>query len=202
MDIKNYIDSGILELYVLGQINDEEIKAVQLLAAKHLEIKEEIQKIEESIEELAFESKIEPHPSLKPLIIATIDYINRLEAGEKMSFPPILNANSKISDFKEWIDRTDMFVSVDFDEVYAKIITATPELTCAIVWIKNMAPDEVHHDEHEKFLILEGTCTIVVGETENKLVPGDVFEIPLHEDHKVIVTSQTPCKVILQRVAA
>lgn len=202
MDIKSYIDSGILELYVLGQISDEEIKEVELLAEKHLEIKQEIQKIEETLEHLAFDNKIEPHPSLKPLIIATIDYINRLESGERMSFPPILNSNSKISDFKEWIDRADMFVPDYFDEVHAKIIAATPEMTCAIVWIKNMAPDEVHHNEHEKFLILEGTCTIVVGETENKLVPGDVFEIPLYEDHKVIVTSEIPCKVILQRIAA
>ncbi|MBK8606437.1 MAG: hypothetical protein IPN82_06270 [Chitinophagaceae bacterium] len=38
-----------------------------------------------------------------------------------------------------------------------------------------MAPQEVHDDEHERFLILEGTCDIVVGNNIHQLVPGDYF---------------------------
>ncbi|MES2589849.1 MAG: cupin domain-containing protein [Bacteroidota bacterium] len=202
MDINKYIESGILELYVLGETNEEETRELEFLSLNYPEIKEEVQKIEESLELLAFKNSIDPHPSLKPLIIATLDYIERLEGGEALSFPPIINKNSKLSDFQEWTDRDDMIVPEEFEEIHVKIISATPQMTCAIVWINNMAPDEVHHDEHEKFLILEGTCTIVVGTKEYKLIPGDVFEIPLYEDHKVLVTSEIPCKVILQRVAA
>ena len=69
-------------------------------------------------------------------------------------------------------------------------------------WLKDYAPQEVHDDEHEKFLIIEGTCDIIVGNEINQLVAGDYFAIPLHKNHIIKVTSSQPCKVILQRVAA
>ena len=65
-----------------------------------------------------------------------------------------------------------------------------------------MAPQEVHDNEYKKFLIVEGTCDIVIGENAHSLVPGDVLEIPLHTTHFGRVTSSMPCKVILQRIAA
>jgi mannose-6-phosphate isomerase-like protein (cupin superfamily) len=54
----------------------------------------------------------------------------------------------------------------------------------------------------EHFLIVEGTCDITIGDKVHHLVPGDYLSIPLYIDHDVKVTSITPCKVILQRVAA
>lgn len=93
-------------------------------------------------------------------------------------------------------------VSSDTDNIYAKIIGYTPEATTAIVWLKDYAPHEVHDNEYERFLIVEGTCDIIVEDQVNQLVPGDYFAIPLHKNHLVKVTSSIPCKVILQRVAA
>ena len=65
-----------------------------------------------------------------------------------------------------------------------------------------MSPIEVHTNELESFLILEGTCDITIGEEVHHLVTGDFISIPLHIGHSLIVTSNIPCKVILQRVAA
>jgi mannose-6-phosphate isomerase-like protein (cupin superfamily) len=202
MNTKEFIASGILELYVLGQSTEEENAEVELMMEKHPEVSLEIREIQTVLENHALENSIEPDPTIRPLLLATINYIQRLESGEAMSFPPVLNENSKIEDYREWIDKEYMEAPEYFEEIHVNLISATPQMTCAIVWLKNMAPDEVHKDEHEKFLILEGTCSIFVGTQENKLVPGDYFQIPLHEDHRVIVTSDIPCKVILQRVAA
>ena len=52
------------------------------------------------------------------------------------------------------------------------------------------------------FLIVEGTCTILVENEVYQLVPGDYFAVPLHKSHILKVTSEIPCKVILQRIAA
>jgi len=93
-------------------------------------------------------------------------------------------------------------VSSGTEDVFARIIGYTEKAITAIVWLKEMAPQEVHDDEHERFLILEGTCDIVVGNNIHQLVPGDYFAIPLHSNHHIKVTSSIPCKVILQRVAA
>lgn len=50
MDLKTYIESGILELYVLGQLSSEEEKEVQDMQAKHVEIQREIHEISLGLE--------------------------------------------------------------------------------------------------------------------------------------------------------
>lgn len=46
MNIKEYIESGILELYVLGGLSAEEQSEVTMLLKKHPELQEELQRIE------------------------------------------------------------------------------------------------------------------------------------------------------------
>ena len=42
MNSKEYIESGILELYVFGKLTDDEIAEVNQMATQHPEVKEEI----------------------------------------------------------------------------------------------------------------------------------------------------------------
>ena len=202
MDIKKYIESGILEIYVLGLAGKEESEEVKKMAAAYPEIKKEISEIELALEKYAQENGITPHPAIQPLLMATIDYTERLKKGEPQSFPPVLNENSKIEDYRQWLNREDMVVQPGFKDIFVKIIGFIPEVTTAIVWIEHMAPEEVHDNEYEKFLIIEGTCDIIVEEKIHQFKAGDYFSIPLHSNHQVVVTSKIPCKVILQRVAA
>lgn len=198
---KEYIDSGILEQYVLGITGIEESKEVEIMAAANPAIQAEIEAIARSLEIFAKADAVEPNPIIKPFLLATIDYTERLKNGEPVSDPPILNENSRVEDYTTWLNRADM-ASPGTDDVFAKIIGYTPAAITAIVWIKDYAPQEVHDNEYEKFLIIEGTCDIIVGDKVHQFVPGDYFAIPLHENHMVKVTSNIPCKVILQRVAA
>ena len=142
-----------------------------------------------------------PNPIIKPFLLATIDYTERLKKGEPVSEPPVMNENSKLEDFSPWLNRSDM-VAADTADVFAKIIGYTAAAVTAIVWLKDYAPHEVHDNEYERFLIVEGTCNIIVAGEVNELVAGDYFAIPLHKNHTVNVTSSIPCKVILQRIAA
>ena len=202
MNINEYILSGVLEQYVLGTISEEELLVVEQMAAKHPEIKEEILSISYALEQYAIENAVIPCRTIKPFIMATIDFMERMEGGEQPSFPSVLNGTSQLIDFASWLHRDDMVLPVDAGDLYAKIIGYTPEVTTAIVWIKGEAPIETHDKEYEKFLIVEGTCNIVVEDNVYQLVPGDYFAIPLHKSHQVIVTSSIACKVILQRIAA
>ncbi|MDQ3109436.1 MAG: cupin domain-containing protein [Bacteroidota bacterium] len=202
MNTSSFIDSGILEAYVLGFATAEESAEVEKLAAIHPEIKNELEQIENSIQQYTSAHTVQPHATIKPLLLATIDYTERLKNGETPGAPLLLHANSKIADYGQWLNRPDMVTSSFDDEIYLKIIGYTPQVTTAIVWIKTMAPDEVHHNEHESFLIVEGTCDITIGDKVHQLVPGDFLSIPLHTDHFVTVTSDIPCKVILERKAA
>lgn len=200
--LREYIESGILELYVLGDVSQEEAKKIELLSIEHEEIRAEINLISQTLEQIAMNQAVLPPVTVKPFVFAIIDYTERLENGEKPSFPLELNKDSTIENYAEWLNREDMFLPNDFDAFHAKIIGYTPNVLTAIVWLKFGAPAETHTDEFERFLIVEGTCEIAFGDKINSLKAGDFIEIPLFLPHTVKVTSDIPCKVILQRIAA
>lgn len=201
-ELHQFIESGILELYILGQVSPDEKAQVEKMAALHEAVKEELDLIERTLEDYAFQHAISPDPTWKPFLMATIDYMERMEQGEIPSFPPELHQQSTLSDYRQWLEREDLFPAIPLKDIHARIIGYTPQMTTAIVWIEKGAPPEVHTEEYERFLIVEGTCNIIVDGKDNHLQPGDVFSIPLHLSHAVIVTSKEPCRVILQRAAA
>ncbi|MDB5263467.1 MAG: hypothetical protein JWQ14_2750 [Adhaeribacter sp.] len=200
--ITEFMQSGLLELYVLGSTNPEETAAVEKMAAAHPEIRQELDIIGQTMEDYAQAHAVKPKATLKSLILASIDYIERLKHGEPAVTPPTLTSASTIADYAPWLNRPDMVLPADAEAIYAKIISATPESTTAIVWLTGIAENEIHHHEYERFLILEGTCDIIAGEEVHHLSAGDYYEVPLHTRHLVKITSDFPCKVILQRLAA
>jgi mannose-6-phosphate isomerase-like protein (cupin superfamily) len=199
---KEFIESGVLEMYVLGQVTDREAKEVEQMATRHPEIRQELNMIEDALEKNARLAAVEPSPIVKAFFMATVDYTLRMEQGETPGLPPVLNKRSEIADYNEWLNREDMVAPEEFDGLFAKILNYTPQAMTAVVWIDGATPEEVHDDEYENFLILEGTCTIVIEEAQHHLVPGDFLSIPLYKTHFVKVTSPKPCKVLLQRIAA
>jgi len=63
MDSKEYIESGILELYVFGSLNEQENKEVKEMASKHQDIRDEIEAIEKAVINLS--QSVAPHLSAK-----------------------------------------------------------------------------------------------------------------------------------------
>ncbi|PSR53094.1 hypothetical protein AHMF7605_05915 [Adhaeribacter arboris] len=199
--VTEYIESGILELYVMGLTSAAENEEVELMAATHKAIRQELDTILTTMELYASEHAVAPRPLMKSLFLATVDYLNRLEKGEPASFPPLLTISSSLSDYAPWLNRPDMFLPEIAEDTYIKIIGHIPTMTTAIVWLKNKADAEVHRKEYERFLVIEGTCTVTAGEAIHSLAPGNYYEVPLHTSHVIQVTSKQPCKVVLQRVA-
>ncbi len=70
LDLKAYIESGILEQYVLGQLSPAEQRAVEAIADQHAEVREEIDQIELTLESFAQAGAIPPPAG-------TLDQINR-----------------------------------------------------------------------------------------------------------------------------
>ena len=200
--VSDYIESGILEMYVLGQTTADETSEVEKMAMMHSEVREEIDAISIALEQYAEANAIEPDPTIRPFVMATINYMERLKRGETPVDPPAIQKGSKVEDYAQWLNREDLQLNESLSDYYAHIIGATPEVTTAIVWLKDGAPPETHTKELEKFLIVEGTCDITVDTEVHSMKPGDVLIIPLYKTHHVTVTSPNPCKVILQRAAA
>ena len=197
-----YIESGILELYVLGNTTPQQKAEVEQMAVTHPAIAHEITAITACLHTYAQLNNIAPDPTIRPFLLATIDYSERIKNGEAVTFPPELNENTLISHFEPWLNRQDMATPKKLDDFYAKIIGYTDKMITAIIWLKQMAPQEVHTNEIEKFLIVEGTCDITIQDKVHHLKSGDMLSIPLYKNHFVKVTSAIACKIILQRVAA
>lgn len=200
--ISTFIDSGILEAYVLGLTSNDENTEVETMAATHQEVRFSINAFEEKLEKQSFANAIAPPALVKTMVMASIDYMGRLGNGEIETYPPILEKGAKIIDYANWLNRPDMLAPIGFEGTYVKIISHTPQMTTAIAWITDMAPSEVHEDEFENFLVVEGTCDFTIGTVLHQLVAGDFLSIPLFQPHHFKVTSKCACKVVLQRIAA
>jgi len=201
-NVSKFIDSGLLEVYVLGQATPEEAAEVERMATFHNEVREEIEAISIALEHYAEAHAVQPDPTIRPMLMATIDYMERMKSGEAPAFPPRLHARSTALDYAQWLDRKDLQLDQPIDEVLIHIIGYTPELQTAIVWMKDGAPAETHTNELESFLVIEGTCNIIIGDEVTGYGPGDIVRIPLHKSHIIEVTSSIPCKVVLERAAA
>lgn len=202
MNIENYISSGIIEMYVMGVLSDEESQEVRQLSSTYPEISAEIGRVSSTLENYARVNEKSPSPSVKPFLMATLDYMKRIETGEVPAVAPALNKETKAVDFEKWLNRADMQAPEVYDGSFAKIISHTPTCSTAIVWLKNGAPKETHDNQFESFFILEGSCDVIVNNEMFQLFPGDQFTVPLHSTHYIRVTSSIPCKLILERKAA
>jgi anti-sigma-K factor RskA len=59
-NLKAYIESGVLELYVLGDLSPEEALQVEEMASQNPEVRDEIAAIEQAMEQYAMQNAVEP----------------------------------------------------------------------------------------------------------------------------------------------
>ena len=196
------MESGILEQYVLGLTSADENLQVEQMAALHPEISAEIAEISIALEAYATAHAVQPSALIKPLLLAAIDYVERIKNGEPISSPPLLRPESRMEDYAPWLNRKDMAMPATAENIFARIIGYSEEAMMAVVWVRCSTPAEVHTNEYESFLILEGSCIFTLGTEQRQLKAGDFLAVPLHIRHHVEVTSAVPCKVLLQRRAA
>jgi anti-sigma-K factor RskA len=100
-EVKAYIESGILELYVLGQLSATECNEVEAMAAKHPEVKAEITAIELAMEAYAFENAIKPSANIEEKILAEIG-VKQQEIGvqQQENDPKIVPLYQQANDSK------------------------------------------------------------------------------------------------------
>lgn len=85
MDIQQYIASGILEQYVLGNLSAAESREVERHAGLYPEIKAEIAAIEQALEQYAKANAVQPSAGLESRILEKIN--QKTPAGNKPGKP-------------------------------------------------------------------------------------------------------------------
>jgi len=202
MKLESIIESGNLELYAIGALPTIEMQQVEAKLLAFPSLRLELLSIEQTLEEYAQLLKVKVNPFIKSFLSAKINYWDRLESKDVKCLAPVLSKNSKIEDFKLWLDDVDFKEPSIYKLMAGHILDASATRTIFIAWLNDGIPPEIHTEVKEKFLIVEGTCDVTIGENKYALVPGDFIEIPLHIEHYIQVTSDVRCKVILELTAA
>ncbi|MDQ6478641.1 anti-sigma factor [Dyadobacter sp. LHD-138] len=82
MNIQAYIESGILEEYVLGSVSPQEKQEVECMSHIYPEIKEELMRTESALEQYALIHQTPPPASLKEMLFAQMNFDEVTEEPE------------------------------------------------------------------------------------------------------------------------
>lgn len=72
-DLKAYIESGVLELYAMGDLDPGERLGVELMLEKYPELRTELNEIERALEKYAEQNAVQPNNALRDRILNTLD---------------------------------------------------------------------------------------------------------------------------------
>jgi anti-sigma-K factor RskA len=99
MNIQAYIESGILEEYVLGTVSTQEKQEVECMSHIYPEIKAELLKTEDALEQYALKHQTAPPDSLKESIFAQMTYDQPVADRTSDSISDLPEANEQIQSF-------------------------------------------------------------------------------------------------------
>jgi mannose-6-phosphate isomerase-like protein (cupin superfamily) len=197
MNAQEYIDSGVLYDYCINELSDQQRLEVELMCAQFPEIQKELTSLQGALGNFAGASAITPAPAMQENIWSKLDNINRENTGDIKQLPII----NKYSDYNNWKKIVLSFMPADLTtERTIKTIRDSGGVTQMLVFTRTDVEEEVHENEQESFIILEGECECHIGNQTYRLGPGAFLEIPLHATHNVRVISPYVLAV-LQHVA-
>jgi len=93
-NLKAYIESGVLELYVLGDLSPEEALQVEEIASQYPEVKDEIAAIEHAMERYAMQNAVEPSADVEARLFEKLG-IREEDELETISTSPIYSGSEE-----------------------------------------------------------------------------------------------------------
>lgn len=201
-DVQLFLASEILLDYIHGNLDEEARLDVELTAFLHATVREELralQSLDEALVKLASKS---PAEKSKQHFLQFLKDEANSQHEWKTIHPPLLHSKSMATDYEAWVSRDGMVPPAEYENLFLLPIDATQEALTLLVWVKKFIEEEVHLDSIENFFVLQGSCKIDVEGKIYELVAGQAMFIPKFKRHTVYVTSEIPCKLIVQQIAA
>jgi len=188
-------DSALILDYCLGILTGDQKKAFERQLQKNRSLREQINTMLDDLSKQQV-AKVNPHASQKDKTWSLLHNLT-LEKEMNLSNLPILN---KYTDTSAWGQAVAPMLPADLkDYPFMKVLTSTDAVLQVLIMTKSDIPDEVHGDEHESFIILEGECECHIEGKTVRVKAGEFMEIPLHAHHDVKIISERLVGV-MQRV--
>jgi mannose-6-phosphate isomerase-like protein (cupin superfamily) len=184
MNVQAYVESGNLEKYCFELYDDVFAQEVATLSLVHPSIKQELNKIEQTIEQLAQMHAVAPDSKLRKRVLTAISLSP--EVLDINNLPP----TSKYADYNAWLNAVEHLIPAEpFDDFFAHLLREDKHMAQTLVITKMNVPEEIHEEVAESFFILKGTCVCTVGNETYTLNAGDHLDIPLHVNHDIKIIS-------------
>ncbi|WP_293788251.1 anti-sigma factor [uncultured Pedobacter sp.] len=94
-NLKAYIESGVLELYVLGDLSPEETSRVEEIASQYPEVRDEIAAIEQAMEQYAMQNAVQPSADIETRLFEKLG-LNKVEEQVDVPSQPIYTEEARI----------------------------------------------------------------------------------------------------------
>ena len=94
-NLKAYIESGVLELYVLGDLSPEETLQVEEMVSQHPEVRDEIAAIEQAMEQYAMQNAVEPSADVETRLFEKLG-LSEVEENVNVQPEPIYKEEARI----------------------------------------------------------------------------------------------------------
>ena len=114
MKIKEYIESGVLEAYVLGAASEAEVRELLYLKGKHPEIKQALQEMEVDMERIAEQMAIPPPPLCWTKIEAEINAVIPEPEAETILFKQDVQENNERA-------KPGQYIEVEAESTYMRV---------------------------------------------------------------------------------
>jgi mannose-6-phosphate isomerase-like protein (cupin superfamily) len=201
LDPKALIASDMLMDYVLGECSAADALEVEMAAAYFPTVAAELGDLLQISEALILQGAVTP-PAGSKRRFSDFLTTNAMPADGWNIIMPALSSVSSAADFEAWIGRINPDAIMPQNNLNVFPLDAAPHALTLFVVVKEQLEEEVHLDSIERFLVLEGTCVIELEDEKIYLKAGDYYSVPKFTPHTVVVTSDIPCKLIVQQVAA
>ena len=195
-DLKHILDSGLIEDYCLGLLEDEQASYVTKLAKEHNSVRQLVEETLNAMVKLSASSvdhiPISKHSSTRSLIQ------NLISAKQNIQFKRI-EKNSSLSD---WIHVLDYVPKLKFiDGIGYYKLARNDHFEQVMMQSFGELTEDDHDEIEESFFIIQGSCECTFEDKIIHLKAGQYLDIPKGVKHTIRNTSeQGPVTAIVQRI--
>jgi len=180
MDVQKYIESGVLEQYCLGLLDEGEQAYLIQMTMLYPEVKAELTTIELAFEELSAIGAVEPPNNLKQNILTAIGFNT---AALNVNDLPVLRHST---DPAPWLNAfAHLIPDEPTEDLTVNVIRHDAVVQQMLMTGNTDVPEEEHGEFYESLFVLKGRCECTVGSELFALGPGDFIEIPLNVKHDI-----------------
>jgi hypothetical protein len=103
VEIKEYIESGVLEAYILGSASEKEINELHQLKGRHPQIQDALDKLQDDLECIAQHMAITPPPEIWNRIEDEVNELTKRDDADtlKITINPKANGKDNTGEFVE-----------------------------------------------------------------------------------------------------